>query len=621
MQGNGLLLPRGSRAPRSPLSVISWIAVDPWQLLGAGLVGLWLGGVLALMRLPATPLSSAVRALAVCAALWAVGDLIAGLARDLLWKQVGVSILYSGVIFLPTAWWIVALHWAGDRQRAPSRHIQRWIRAPLVFASAIWLAMLSNPWHGQFLVPVVGGRNLYGPLWWLMAIPNYALILGAGVVVLRALRSPDGRHTRSQGAFLIAASGITLLANWIYVSGAGPPAGVTLPLISIAVLILVVGMLRQGLFGVLPAALRVIASHDPDGLLVVRDGRLVHANPRARELLAPVDPAPGVPFPEALGPSLERPGTRAVLDWDEWWQAVLAPGGAVYRYDGDTLRWLRVSAQPVRGRRGRLMAYCLRIHDATEQQRAESELRRARRLESVAELSRGVAHDFHNLLAVVTGNADLLLDQLPATPAVQRQLHKILQSSQQAAELANQLQLYAGDAPPAHRPVDLSELTRDTLAMLDPDELPAPSGGRLDVQVDLARGPLRIEGDATQLRQLLLNLYVNARDALHERGGEIGIATGRTWLEPARAEHLVLGRDRPAADYVSLRVADTGIGMDPETQERIFEPYFSTKGKQRGIGLSTVFGIARSHGALIALESQLGKGTVFTIYFPRPESP
>ena len=379
-------------------------------------------------------------------------------------------------------------------------------------------------------------------------------------------------------------------------------------------------MLRQGLFGVLPVALRVIASHDPDGLLVVRGERLVHANPRARELLSPLDLAAGVPMPDALGPRLQRDGTRAVGEWDAWWQAVLAPGGALYRYDGDTPRWLRVSGQPVYARRGRLLAHCLRVHDATEEQRAELELRRARRLESVAELSRGVAHDFHNLLAVVTGNADLLLDQLPATPAVQRKLQRILASSRQAAELAGQLQLYAGAAPPTRLPVDLSELARDTLEMLDPDEFSGSAGGRLDVELDLASGPLRIEADATQLRQLLLNLYVNARDALDERGGEIAIGTGRSWLEPARAEHLVLGRDRPAADYAFLRVADTGAGMDPETQERIFEPYFSTKGKQRGIGLSTVFGIARSHGALIALESRIGKGTTFTIYFPAPEA-
>jgi signal transduction histidine kinase len=594
--------------------------LDPWQLLGAGLVGLWLGGVLALTRLPATPLSSAVRGLVVCAALWAGGDLIAGLASDMFWKQIGVSILYSGAIFLPAVWWMVAVHWAEERGVTPPFQGRRWVRAPLVFAGAMWLAMLTNPWHGQFLVPVVGQRNLYRPLWWLMALPNYALILGAGAVVLRGLRGTDARPTRSQAAFMIVASGITLLANWAYVSGAGPHAGVTLPLISLAVLILVVGMLRQGLFGVLPVALRVIASHDPDGLLVVRGARLVHANPRARELLSPVDLAAGVPLPDALGPRLEREGARAFRDRDAWWQAVLAPGGALYRYHGDTLRFLRVSGQPVYARRGRLLAHCLRIHDATEEQRAELEVRRARRLESVAELSRGVAHDFHNLLAVVTGNADLLLNQLPATPAVQRKLHRILRSSRQAAELAGQLQLYAGAAPPTRVPVDLSELARDTLEMLDPEALPGSAGRRLDVELDLASGPLRIEADATQLRQLLLNLYVNARDALDASGGEIGVATGRTWLEPARAAHLVLGRDRPAGEYAFLRVADTGAGMDPETQERIFEPYFSTKGKQRGIGLSTVFGIARSHGALIALESRIGSGTVFTLYFPAQEA-
>jgi signal transduction histidine kinase len=320
-----------------------------------------------------------------------------------------------------------------------------------------------------------------------------------------------------------------------------------------------------------------------------------------------VELAAGAPMPDALGPRLRRDGTRPIRDRDEWLQAVLAPGGALYRYDGDTPRWLRVSGQPVSARRGRLLGHCLRVHDATEEQSAELELRRARRLESVAELSRGVAHDFHNLLAVVTGNADLLLRQLPDAPAVQRKLQRILWSSRQAAELAGQLQLYAGAAPPTRLPVDLSELARETLEMIDPDDFPGSADRGVAVEITLTSEPLRIEADATQLRQLLLNLYVNARDALHDGGGEIAIVAGRTWLEPARAEDLVLGRDLPAADYAFLRVADTGPGMDPETQERIFEPYFSTKGKQRGIGLSTVFGVARSHGALIALTSRVGK--------------
>ena len=171
--------------------------LDPWQLLGAGLVGLWLGGVLALTRLPATPLSRAVRGLVVCAALWAGGDLIAGLASDLFWKQIGVSILYSGVD-LPARRLVDRGPALGRGPRgAPPFHSRRWVRAPLVFASAMWLAMVTNPWHGQFLVPVIGQRNLYGPLWWLMALPNYALILGAGAVVLRALRG-TARPARAQ---------------------------------------------------------------------------------------------------------------------------------------------------------------------------------------------------------------------------------------------------------------------------------------------------------------------------------------------------------------------------------------------------------------------------------------
>ncbi len=597
--------------------------VGLWQLLSAGVVGLWLGGVLALTRLPRTALSGAIWGLVVCAALWSLGDLITGLAQDLLWEQIGLSLLYSGAIFLPSFWWILALRWAEDRGVAPPLDTRLWSRVPLLFAGVMWLIMLTNPWHGQFGVPIVGGRNLYGPLWWVMALPNYLLIFGAIAVELRVLRRIEARAIRRQGAFGIAAGGVVLLANLAYVSGAGSHANTTLPVLTAAAVILVIGMVREGLYGVLPVALPVIASSDPDGLLVVRpDGRLVHANPRARELLGTLEVATGTRIPDSLAPRLIEPdGTRvdrSAPDWEErWWQGVLGCGGILYRYErGDATPWLRMSAQPVRGRRDRLIAHCLRAHDATDEQRAEVELHRARRLESVAQLSRGVAHDFQNLLTVARGNAELLLDRMPGTPEVQRKLHKILRSCEQAGELADQLQLYAGAVSPTRRPVDLSELARDTYEMLDADVLSAPIDRSIDVELDHTADPLLIEADPTQLRQLLLNLFVNARDALHERGGEIHVCTGRATLDPALARHLVLGRDRPSAAYAYLTVSDTGTGMDPQTQERIFEPFFSTKGKQRGIGLSTVFGIARSHGALIELESELGRGTVFTVYFP-----
>jgi signal transduction histidine kinase len=595
-------------------------------LLGAVLIGLWTGGILALTRFQRTALSRTFRGFGLCAALWALGDLIGGRAPDLFWKQVGVTIHYSGAIFLPSFWWILALYWAEERGEALGINIRRWSQVPLLFAGAMWLVMVTNPWHQRFLVPVLGWRNLYGPLWWVMAVPNYALILASFGIAIRVLRRSHLSTVRRQGVLMIAASGLTLGAHWVYVSGLGTGASATIPVLGLGAMILAVGMLREGLFGVLPAALSVIASDNPDGLVVVRrDGRVIYANPRARAALAPARLDKETPLPSALGSRLLRPGGLPVTaptgasTQEDWWQTVLESGDALYRYGTDDLRWLRISARPVQGLAGRVLAYCLRIRDVTDEQRAEIELRRARRLESVAELALGVAHDFHNLLTVVKANAELLTDQLPAKPELQRKLSKILRSSQQATELADHLQLYAGAAEPTRATLDLSVLAQETLEMLETEVSAGCLGSRIHLELRLATQPLTVEADATQLRQLVLNLLVNARDALTESGGEIQIGTGRSWLDPLRAAHVVLGRDRPAAVYCYLKVSDTGGGMDPETQERIFEPFFSTKGKHRGIGLSTVLGIARSHDAVLELRSQGGRGTAFTLYLPVAE--
>jgi signal transduction histidine kinase len=597
-------------------------AAELWGVLGAVLVGLWMGGVFALTRFPKTPLSRTFRGFGLCAALWALGDLLGGHAPDLFWKQVGVTIHYSGAIFLPALWWIVVLRWAEERGAAPLD--ARWTRGPLFFASAMWLVMATNPWHGLFLVPVLGWRNLYGPLWWVMAVPNYALILGSLLVAFRVVRRTSERGVQRQGARMIAASGLTLVAHWVYVAGLGTGASATIPVLAIGAGILAVGMLREELFGVLPAALSVIASDNPDGLVVVRrDGSVVYANARARIALAPARLDKEASLPSALSARLRRPDgllvarTPGSSAGETWWRSVLESPDALYRYGSDEVCWLRISARPVLGLAGRLLAHCVRIRDVTDEQRAESDLRRARRLESVAELALGVAHDFHNLLTVVKANTELLADQLPAKPELQRKLSKILRSSEQATELADHLQLYAGAAEPVRATLDLSVLARDMFEVLDAEVSAAPM---VQLELSLARQPVRVEADATQLRQLVLNLVVNARDALGENGGRIHISTGCIHLDPARAAHVVLGRDHPAADYCYLQVSDTGGGIEPETQERIFEPFFSTKGKHRGIGLATVLGIARAHDAVLELESRVGRGTTFTLYFRIPEA-
>ncbi|HYB12534.1 MAG TPA: ATP-binding protein, partial [Myxococcota bacterium] len=350
------------------------------------------------------------------------------------------------------------------------------------------------------------------------------------------------------------------------------------------------------------------------------------ANARARAMLAPARIDQETPLPSALGERLLHPdgtpvaGAGSAPTEDRGWQSVLESADALYRYGAEEVRWFRISARPVHGLAGRRLAHCLRIRDVTDERQAEIELRRARRLESVAELALGVAHDFHNLLTVVKANAELLMDFLPAKPELQRKLSKIQRSSQQATELADQLQLYAGAAQPERATLDLSDLARDMLEVLDAEVSALHFGRRIEVELCLAAQPLVVEADATQLRQLVLNLFVNARDALGENGGKIQISTGRGWLNPTHAAYVVVGRDRPATQYCYLRVLDNGAGMEPETQERIFEPFFSTKGKHRGIGLSTVLGIVRSHDAVLELESRVGRGTTFTLYLSSTET-
>ena len=164
----------------------------------------------------------------------------------------------------------------------------------------MWLVMITNPWHGAFLTPVIGGRNVYQPLWYAAALPNYALILASLAVELEVARRVARSEVRRQAGFMIAASGITLVCNALYVSELVELNGTVVSL-SISSALLLVGMAREGLFGVLPAAFSAIAAGHPDGLVVVGpDRRVRYANGRAYVLLEPFVPRPNVPHPRGL---------------------------------------------------------------------------------------------------------------------------------------------------------------------------------------------------------------------------------------------------------------------------------------------------------------------------------
>ena len=252
--------------------------------------------------------------------------------------------------------------------------------------------------------------------------------------------------------------------------------------------------------------------------------------------------------------------------------------------------------------------------DVTQRKQLENELRQAQKMEAVGQLAGGVAHDFNNLLTIITGRSHLLLGRLQGDNAARHSVELIQKTADRAAALTRQLLAFSRKQVLQRRILDLNTLVEDTSAMLR-----RLIGEDVDLQLILRPAAGRVNADPGQLEQVLLNLAVNARDAM-PRGGVLGIETDCARIEaapPGRPEAL------PPGQYAMLRVMDTGVGMDPATQARIFEPFFTTKepGKGTGLGLSMVHGVVRQHGGAIQLRSVLDGGTTFEIYLPQVETP
>jgi two-component system cell cycle sensor histidine kinase/response regulator CckA len=255
--------------------------------------------------------------------------------------------------------------------------------------------------------------------------------------------------------------------------------------------------------------------------------------------------------------------------------------------------------------------------DVTEARRAEEErfrlerqVQEAQRLESLGLVTGGVAHDFNNLLAVILGNGRLALAELPVGHPLRPRLERMLAAAEHGAGLTEQMLVYAGRAPRAQKPVDLSWLVAD---MLDLARASLPPG--VVLREELGPG-VWVQGDETQLRQVVLNLVANAGEALDARPGRVEV---RTRHAEASAEDLARGRGAPdlaPGRHALLEVVDDGGGMDAETRERVFEPFFTTKLSGRGLGLAAVLGIVRGHGGRVAVASEPGRGSCFRVWLP-----
>ena len=344
-------------------------------------------------------------------------------------------------------------------------------------------------------------------------------------------------------------------------------------------------------------------------IITDRDGTIEYVNPAFEELT-------GYTREEGLGhkPSLLKSGHQDAVYYKELWDTVLA--GKVFRgvltnkrKDG-TLFYAEKTITPARDSAGQITHFISNDRDVTERHNLEAQLRQAQKMDAVGQLAGGVAHDFNNLLMVISSYAELALDSLTPDHSLHRNMCEILHAARRAADLTRQLLAFSRTQAQCLRLLDLNEVVQNLGRIL-------PRLIREDIQLTLVTGKDLgcIKADPVQMEQVIINLAVNARDAM-PKGGKLTIETSHVHLDQ---EYVHCHPIVPAGDYVLLSVTDSGLGIPPEHLPHIFEPFFTTKeeGKGTGLGLATVYGIVKQSAGFIWVYSEAGLGTTFKIYFPK----
>ena len=257
-----------------------------------------------------------------------------------------------------------------------------------------------------------------------------------------------------------------------------------------------------------------------------------------------------------------------------------------------------------------------RIAMQERQEQLERQMLHAQKLESLGVLAGGIAHDFNNILMVILGHGDLAEMKLSKEAPAAEHLEQIKQAARKAADLANQMLAYSGKGKFLVEPLDLSLLIREMEYMLS-----VSISKKAVLRYDLNDHLPSVLADATQLRQIILNLVINASDAIGDKSGIIAVSTGFMDCDSQYLSETWLDESLPEGVYVYIEVADTGCGMDRELISKIFDPFFTTKFAGRGLGMSSVLGIVRGHKGAIKVYSELGKGTTMKVLFPASEMP
>ncbi len=540
--------------------------------------------------------------------LFATGNLGANLKdHDPAAYTGSLLILYTGLIWTVTTWWLVTVRLAimqGMKWRVPE---WLWFRLPVGLALTGWVISTTNPWHGLFLVPIPGARSEYSFFWYANGIFLWSLIFCTVLLSVYRHRIAEFASDRAQMRLCALSSALPTILNATYTLAPSPvDFDPTVVGLSIGTSMLVIAIYRGQLHAASTVRLEEWIGSDPvAGILVDRNHRVIFSNVFIQRLFE------DLPNNEQLAPWVH---SRLI---DSTGMQISDPEPtSLLQLQARPDTWVEIEKRPVL-LEGKAVGTVWFVHDETQRKHMDETVQVARKLESLGLIAGGVAHDFNNLLVSINGNAELgevFADSEPAR--VKEYLRRIRHAGEQGADLARQLLNYAAKGEVVLAEVDLKRLVVGTVDMLRSS---LRGSTELIVEAD-SKEPLKVLTDSTQIAQILLNLIVNAHEAIGDHPGKICVRTGYTTLDREALDGLPGAENLSAGDYVYVMVEDSGGGIPMEWQARIFDPFFSTKAVGRGLGLSSAIGTIRKHQGYIRVASVVGKGSVFTVYIPRVQS-
>jgi len=514
-------------------------------------------------------------------------------------KVVALKVKYIGVLLMPVAWAGFVLDFVARDARVTRRVVGALGTLAALLLLLAWTDGTHHLFWGDLRLEGVGESAVLvgrGPGFWTNITITYAtLVAGIGVLLSQAVRSPY--LYRKRATILVLATLLPWLGNVLFLTGEELPGTVdTTPfLFSCTAVLAAVAVFRYGVLDPIPTLRDARIEIIGDALVILDQRRRIADLNRAAALII------GRSRAVAAGTIVDEllPGLG---EFDSQPRRVDVP----WLSDTGT-RVFDASITPIRSG-DRVTGYVVLLRDVTERRSLEDQLRHAQKMEAVGKLAGGVAHDFNSLLTAIIGFAELASDELPATSPAQQSLSRIRRSAEQAASLTRQLLAYGRRQILQPEVLQLGEVIEHLLPMLH-----GLVGPDITLTTDLQSTLPAIRADRTQLQQVLLNLVVNARDAMPE-GGPLSIRTRLAQIETPDPGVPELS----PGQYVVLEVADSGHGVDAALADRIFEPFFTTKpfGEGTGLGLSTVYGIAKQSGGDVQVRSTPGKGATFRVFLP-----